>query len=215
MDKIITEQIQASFKDNNELMIGLLIIYTLITIIIQFISNYCLSKKIETFKNDLKRSEIKFSKHSQMQIECLKNMYNNVVDWHFSFYELLNPKYLTHASLKSNINNLNIIFKSNMDYFHRNKILLTEEIIKQIGVVHSKFKKIQELCNKELDTLSSIEEYYMSNEPQTIYNEPENETSEIKKRIEELKTNYEVSSFEDDLKKLRELVENYFKELTN
>lgn len=120
MEKLVAEQFESYFKDYKEYMIWILVISFLLTIIIQFISNLILSKKIEQFKNDLKRTEIKFSRHSELQIECLKNMYGKVVNFHFTFNSLINPRFFTHDKLKSNINQLNLTYNENLDYFHRN-----------------------------------------------------------------------------------------------
>lgn len=54
MDKLIANQLEIYFEDYKENMIWILSIFFLLTIIIQFISNLILSKKIEKFKNDLK-----------------------------------------------------------------------------------------------------------------------------------------------------------------
>ena len=214
MDKILAEQIQQNFAEYKKDMIWILIGFAIIVLIIQFIYNFKLSQKIETFKGVLKRNEIKFSKHSEMQIECLKNMYNHLVDLHFSFNNIFTPEYLTHESLKNNIGNLFVIFNSNMNYFDRNKILLTDDIITQINVIHQKFKKIKFTLKSELQNLADLEEANESENPQTIYGDPDSETSSISLRIKNLKKNSEISTFENDIKEIRKLVEKYFKALT-
>lgn len=117
MDKIIAEQLEFHFKDYKNQMLWILLVFFIITLVVQFISNLVLSRKIEKFKNELKKTEIKFSKHSELQIECLKNMYNKVVDLHFTFTALINPTFYTHESLQVNINNLSIVYNDNMNFF--------------------------------------------------------------------------------------------------
>ena len=65
----------------------------------------------------------------------------------------------------------------------------------------------------QLHSLSDLEELNESVNPQEIYGDPETEVSQISDRIKELNKNSEISTFEKDVKKMRTLVEKYFKEL--
>lgn len=214
MEKLIADQLEIYFKDYKEYMLWILAIFFLLIIIIQFISNLLLSKKIEQFKNDLKKTEIKFSRHSELQIECLKNMYDKVVNFHFTFNSLINPSFLTHDTLKSNINQFNHTYNENLDYFHRNKILLTDDIINQIGILHTQMNIVRSKFQEQYNSLEEYEEYMGTNDPQALYNTAENEVDSIRKKIEETKKVTEIANFESEIKKLREKIEAYFKELT-
>lgn len=214
MEKLIADQFEIYFKEYKEYMIWILFIYFFLTIIIQFISNLILSKKIEQFKNDLKRTEIKFSRHSELQIECLKNLYDKVVNFHFTFNSLTNPKFLTHDNLKSNINQLNLTYNDNLEYFHRNKILLTEDIIKQIGVLHTQMNIVRGKFQEQYISLEEYEEHMGTNDPQVLYDTAEDEVDSIRKKIGAIMEVNEIATFENEIKKLREKIEFYFKELT-
>ncbi|WP_339919582.1 hypothetical protein [uncultured Flavobacterium sp.] len=213
MDKILAEQIQENFSEYKQFMIWILLGFAILIILSQYIYNLRLSKKIETFKGELKRNEITFSRYSELQIECLKIMYNHVVDLHFSFNNLLHPQFQTHDYLKEKIKSLIVAFNANMNYYHRNKILLTDDIIAQIEIVHKKFNLIKIILKGQLHSLSDLEELNESVNPQEIYGDPETEVSQISDRIKELNKNSEISTFEKDVKKMRTLVEKYFKEL--
>ena len=214
MEKIIAEQIEKNFSEYKEEMIWILIGFSLLVLIIQFSYNLCLSRKIEKFKGEIKRSEIKYSRHSEMQIESLKNLYNHLVDLHFVYSNILKPKYLTHDIFKKNINLLFSTFNLNMDYFHRNKILFTDEIINQITVLHSKYKINQVTLKNQLDELSTLEENYESIDPQALYGNPDTESDSIRLRIITIQADQNISTFEKDIKDMRNLVEKYFKSLT-
>lgn len=205
MDKLTPEQIEVIFKNYKENMIWILLGFSFISLLIQHFQNLSLSKKIEKYKNELAKNEIKFTRHTELQVECLKKMYDILVSLHFSFSRLINPNYFSHNSFKNNIKNMN--------FFHRNKILLTKDMITQIGVVHTKIKKVIELCDSEMNNLSELEESYGTEDVQIIYQNPEEEISSVKKRIERLNENSNVNTLETDIKMLRELVEKYFKKL--
>lgn len=213
MEKFIVEQLEFHLKDYKEYVLVIVIIFFLLTIIFQFYSNYILSKKIERFKNDLKITEIKFSRHSELQIECLKNMYDKVVNFHFIFNSLINPRFLTHETFKSNINLFNQSYNDNLNYFHRNKILLTDDIINQIAILNIQMNIVKNKFKEEYDSLELYEEDMGTNDPQILYNSSDNEVNSIRRRIEEIRKINEIADFENEIKKLREKVEIYFKEL--
>lgn len=213
MDKIIADQLELYFKDYKGQMLWILLGFFILTIVIQYFSNITLTKKIEDFKNQLKKTEIKFSKHSELQIECLKNVYDKVVSFHFAYNSLIDPFFFSHETYKANIENLNNIYNDNINYFHRNKILLTDEIINQIEILNNKMNIVKNKLKSEYDYIMEYEEHHGTSNPQILYSYSENEVLSIKKRIENVKKIPEIENFESEIKKLRETVEKYFKEL--
>lgn len=208
------ENFQQTFSEYNINPLYVFLLFIIISSLIPILQNWFVNKKIENLRNELKRSEIKFNRHVEMQIECLKTLYDKLVDFHFSFHHLTNPDYLTHSSLKININNLLEIFSSNMNYFHRNRILLPEELIAQIGIVHNKMKINKKVLREELVDLSDVEERSSSEDPQVIYGDGDIEVTSIKNRLEKLNLNESMKTTEAEIIKLRRLVENYFQQLT-
>jgi len=210
MDKFIAEQLELYFKDYKDQMLLILIIFSLLSILIQSFFNLYLNKKFEKFKYSLKKNE----KYNEMQVEYLKNIYSNVVDFHLALINFIKPTCYTHHTLKNQISSFSQAFDSIMISFHKNKILLTDEIIIQIRAINDKMKTIKKNCSKELDNLSDIEEKNLSDEPQIIYRDSDTEVNAIKQRIEKLNMNNSIQTFEEDINNLRKLIEDYFKELT-
>lgn len=196
MDKIIASQLEFHLKDHKEIILWIIIAFFISNIIIQYILNKSLSKKIEGFKNQLKKTEIKFSKHTELQIECLRNMYDKIVSFHFAYTSLINPFFFTHETYKYNIEHFNSIYNDNMNYFQRNKILLTDEMINQIGILNNKMNIIKNKFSSEYDALVEYEELNGSSNPQVLYEFPENEIELIKKQIKNTKELPEIESFE-------------------
>ncbi len=215
MTKSTPELIEDILGEYKEYMSWILLVFVIISALLQLFLNWLLASKIEKYKNDLTKGEIKFTRHTEMQIECLKKMYDILVTFHFSFSNLIKPPYLTHETLQNNIKSFQVNFLHTVNFCHRNKILLTDEIVKKIGIVHEKFNKIDVLCRLETDELSAIEDYFGSLEPQVLYKNPEDEVEYIKLRIIKLNENNDVKSYEADIKELRELIENYFKQLVS
>lgn len=75
-----------------------------------------------------------------------------------------------------------------------------------MNIVRDKFQK-------QYIALEEFEEYMGTNEPQILYDTSENEVESIRKKIESIKQVNEIASFEKEIKKLREKIEDYFKEL--
>lgn len=210
----LVEDILSNYKENMSWILLVFAIFSaLLSASLQYVQNLKLAKKVEEYKNELSQKELKFTRHTEMQIECLKKMYDQVVTFHFSFTNLINPIYKTHGSLKKNIKSFQDIFNQTMHYSHRNKILLTEDIIKQIGIIHTKFKKIEILCRSEYDNLNQLEDHNNTDEAQYLYTTEIEEVEFIQLAIERLNENQDVKSFEAEILKLRASIENYFKKL--
>jgi hypothetical protein len=210
-----TEYVKDILSDYKEHMSWILLVYAVITTSLQYYQNVRLAKKVEKYKNELAKNEIKFSRHSEMQIECLKNMYEILVESHYSLNGLLNPIHFTHHSFKKNVALKKNNFAKLIDFTHRNRILITDEIIEQFKIVHSKFQTLDSLCADEVDDLIELEDYECSSEPERIYKNPQEEIELIKERIIKLKKNTDIQTIDNETVKLRKSIEKYFKELVS
>lgn len=129
----LAKNVIVNYKDiTSWILLGIILILTCIN----YFKELKLSKTVESFKADLTKKEIKFTRHTELQIECLKKLYDLVVSFHFSFLNFSEPPYKTHEWMLKNIRTLKTNFDSTLIFFHRNKILLTDEIIAQIGIIH-------------------------------------------------------------------------------
>jgi hypothetical protein len=189
----------------------ILLIILIIISIVNYKKNISLAKTVEKFKSDLTKKEIKFTRHTEMQIECLRNFYELAVTLHFSFINLQVREEIN--SLKAAITDLNTNFQNLLFFSHRNRILLPEEIAKQYKIVNTKFNTLNSLSKKELSELFWLEERNLNANVESIYDDQKNEKTEVKKIITKLKTNTDVTDLEVEIQKLRRLIEDYFKQL--
>ncbi|MEL1240392.1 hypothetical protein [Flavobacterium flavipallidum] len=208
----ITKNVLVNYKDitNWFLLIVIIVIGG-----INYRKDILLSKKIESFKADLTKREIKFTRHTELQIECLKALYDQIVTLHFSFTNFTNPPYNTHELLQKQIETFHFEFDKTLIFTHRNKILLTDEITNKMKVLHEKYKRINEVSRDEIILLTSILEYPDPNNTQYHYITTAGEENFIKQRIEKLRKLPDVQTFENDIKELREEIEIYFKTLVS
>jgi len=211
---ITYEAIKEEFSEFKDYIFWILCSFSLVSLGIQFIYNWKLSQKIESYKNELKKNEIKFSRFNELQIESLKNLYDHIVTFHFRYNNLLYPIFFTHDTLSGNLKVLKLEYNICMEYFHRNKIFLTENLVLKIKDIETNYILVRVFFDQEIASISEIEDRLETKNPQEIYGDPESEVTSIKKRLENLKDKQGVISFEQDIKGMRDLVEKYFKELT-
>ena len=210
----LVQDILSDYKENMSLiLLTFALVSTLLTAALQYYQNLRLSKKVESYKNELAKSEIKFTRYTELQIETLKQLYDLVVKIHFSFTELKTPMDKTHQALHRNMKTFQAVCYENVVYVHRNKILLTDDILTEFRIVNDKHKKIEQLCILESEDLVRIEDENRSLDPQVLYGSQEKENESISSRLKKLNENSDVVTFETDIVKLREVIETYFKKL--
>ena len=128
MAEPITEPIQKVVQDPTDITSWILIGIVIFTAIFQYVQNVRLAKTVEKFKDELAKSQVRFTRHSELQIECLKNYYELIVALHFS-YRLIDVKNQTHHGFKKSVKTVQDDFIKVMIFSHRNQILFTDEMI--------------------------------------------------------------------------------------
>jgi len=207
----LAKNVIVNYKDvTSWILLGIIILIG----IIRYFQSVKLSETIETFKSELSKKEIKFTRHTELQIECLKKMYDMIVAYHYSFNNFTKPSYLSHNLLKSNLTRFQDTYALTIQYCHRNRILLTDEIIAQAKVLQEKSEKIEKVCIVEYNILIEREDERGSQtDMQQIYRSSENEIEAINHAVIRISANADVKTFEAEIVKLRALIEKYFKEL--
>lgn len=183
-------------------------------IVIQFLQAiflaYFVAKKVEKFKNELRKNEIKFSKYNELQIEALKSIYSELVKFHNVNYKMFNPKEFCHNKYYNNVNMWQNEFNAFMLKLHHEKILLTEDIRKKVQLFEERFNIIFNALDNEKNNLASLQEEFGPNYVQIIYKIEENEKYEIQKRLEKIKQISEVKTSEQNLYDLKKQFEDFF-----
>lgn len=207
----LAKNVVVNYKDvTSWILLGVIIL----TGIIRYFQSVKLSNTIETFKAELTKKEIKFTRHTELQIECLKKMYDLVVAYHYSFTNFTKPSYLSHNLLKSNLTRFQETYALTIQYCHRNRILLTDEITAQAKVLQEKSEKIERVCITEYNILIEREDEGGSQtDMQQLYGTSENEIETTSNAVKRINENADVKTFEGEIVKLRALIENYFKQL--
>ena len=80
-EELIRQVLEKYFSDFKEYDLLILVGFSVIIILIQTIQSILVSRKIERFKSGLKKTEIKFSKYNQLQIEALSKAYELLTEF--------------------------------------------------------------------------------------------------------------------------------------
>jgi hypothetical protein len=84
MEDLIKKILEEYFSNFKEYHIIILLGLTIIIALIQITQSIIVTKKIERFKNDLKKSEIKFSRYNQLQVDALRRIYHLLAKFQLS-----------------------------------------------------------------------------------------------------------------------------------
>ena len=169
------------------------------------------SKKIEKFKTDLKKSEIKFSRFHNMQIDALQIIYDRIVTLHYKNHRLFSSKSNGHSRLKTRIHEWKAEFEVVIDTFHRERILLPPEFEITVKKFEKDFQKILIRLNDELQDIGELEALHESIDEQVIYGTIEDEDIAIKARMEALNENESIKNSEKTIRELRGVIEKLVK----
>lgn len=72
MAELIKQTLKEYFAEYQKYHLLILILFTVIIALIQILQSVWVSNKIERFRNVLKKSEIKFSRYTNLQVDALK-----------------------------------------------------------------------------------------------------------------------------------------------
>lgn len=208
----LVKNVALNYKD---IMSWFLLVVIIIIEIVRYKQNVKLAKTVESYKFDLSKSEIKFTRHTELQIECLKKQYDLLVTFHFSYSSLVKLGDKQHHWFKLKMKEFRDDFSDTLTFSHRNRILLPDEITAQLRIIHEKFKGIEDLLDAEAKSLGDLEDAHSTYNPQEIYRTEQNEIAYISGRIEKLNQEEDIRTFEVDLELLRKLIEDYFKKLVS
>lgn len=216
MTELIKETLNEYFSDFKRYHLIILISFSLIIFLIQILQSVWVSKKIENFKADIKKSEIKFSRYHSLQVDALKMIYDKLVSFHMSNTVLFKSKYNLndHAQFKSQINNW---VQTYFDYavkYNREKILFPVNLKSLVHRTIVDFEKVKGILINERQDLLDLEDAAQG-DCHIMYEYGENELEVINKKIDSLKTKAAIKNAENNIKELRKSIEDYFEAMNN
>ena len=105
MEQLIKKILDQYFADFKKYHLIALVIFTIIIAAFQAWQTYKISTKIEKFKAQLKKSEIKFSKYNELQINALRKIYHQLAAFQLANNLIFNTENsFGHSRYKTRIN---------------------------------------------------------------------------------------------------------------
>jgi hypothetical protein len=211
MDKLIKNVLNEYFLDFKEYHLIILVTFTIIIALTQIFQSIYISKKIALFKNDLKKSEIKFSRYNELQINALRKIYHHLALFQLSNNLLFNtpPETLGHDKYKALINSWIKIYIECSNEFSKEKILLTHELKTLFLRTLTDFEIVKKILKGERENL---EFYEMSkdNDWQAMYAYEHEEYGKICSKIKRVKQNKSIQHSSMHIEELKAKIEELF-----
>ncbi|MBD1383826.1 hypothetical protein IDJ75_00930 [Mucilaginibacter rigui] len=215
MEDLITKALNQYFSDFKQYHLLILILFTIVIAVLQITQAIWVSGRIERFKTELKKSEIKFSRFNELQVEALHNIYHKLVNFNYANSNLFYNAYdkNNHNKYKERIQLWVKSYIECINEFSKEKILLSEETKALVKKTLIDFNKVKDAILKEDEDLNNVEEAE-NGVWELIYDYNDQELEIINKRIEQIKLNDFVKKSEENIKALREDIENHFSKMT-
>jgi len=215
MIELINEALNQYFSDYREYQITILIGFEILIAIIQVGQAIWISRTIEKFKTELKKSEIKFSRYHNLQVDALKSIYTKLVLFHGANTMLLKIRLESDHDVKFEkcIDNWIRTYNNCINEFSLEKILLPKELKELVGNTLKRFDIVKDiLINGKNDLVSlgqEIDEDYGIDMYEFQYRELAISRTAINKLVSENK----MEKCEESILSLRKSIEDYFEEM--
>ncbi len=215
MEELIKQVLEEYFSDYKKYHLVILICLVIIIALIQIIHSIWVTRKIEKFKTELKKSEIKFSRHNELQINSLREIYHRLVSFQLANNLIFKskPRTVGHLKYKNRINGWIKSYIECADEFAKEKILLTTELKVLFGRTLKDFEEVKDILLSERESLDYLEMLYEGNWYE-MYDFEENELYKISDKIDKLKNKESIKNSENNIRELREKIESEFTKMT-
>ena len=148
-ENLIREILEKYFSEYKEYNLIIFFVFALLTVLINIIQNIIITRKLEKYKSELKKSELKFSVYNQLQIESLSKLFQQLTEFKdttsiISKSESKSPEsYQQIAVIWSNK------FFETTKMFSKEKYILPKNIKNRYTEIHQNFKTLFEYIKNE------------------------------------------------------------------
>ena len=155
-ENLIREILEKYFSEYKEYNLIIFFVFALLTVLINIIQNIIITRKLEKYKSELKKSELKFSVYNQLQIESLSKLFQQLTEFKdttsiISKSESKSPEsYQQIAVIWSNK------FFETTKIFSKEKYILPKNIKNRYTEIHQNFKTLFEYIKNEKELKSNF-----------------------------------------------------------
>ncbi|RZJ83433.1 MAG: hypothetical protein EOO20_22795 [Chryseobacterium sp.] len=170
--------------------------------------------RMERLKALLKKTEIRFSRYHELQIEALRVAYQKLVLFGVANKRLLNDEYDIngHSMYRNGINHWISAHHDCINKLAYNKIVLPKELKEKITQAIVDFQQMIELLIGERNHLDAMEEDAQG-DYHLMYEYSEKELAVINGKIERLKADQRIVKASANIRLLRDEIEAVFEKM--
>lgn len=206
---IIKQILKEYFSNYTEYHLYILLAFTIIIALIQIIQAVWISKRIETFKNELKKSEIKFSRYNEMQIKTLSESYNLLSEFNESTLNTTNGNHSPEVMRQLTKKWLEDYYNFHRHYSKNRFIFLSSTKVK-LSLIFATFEKMKTIVKIEQD-YSRI--HFTDEHGSVQFAGNYDDLAKIHKELNKLDKNTTIKYVLANIESLKKDIEDYFTNL--
>lgn len=214
MEDLLKQILDKYFTEYKNYHIIILLAFTFVIALLQIVQTLIVTKKIENFKNELKKSEIRFSRYNELQINALRKIYHQLANFQLVNNLLFSAQSnsIGHTKFKNRINDWIKNYLECANELAREKILLPTEIKELFSQTIQVFDEIKSILISQREDLNYLEMQY-SGDWNSMYEFEENELEIITQKLNLIKEKPSIKNSEKHIRDLREKIEKVFQKM--
>ncbi|MDI5894295.1 hypothetical protein [Flavobacterium algoritolerans] len=214
MENLVRQLLETEFREYKQYHLYILIGFTLIIALFQVIQTLIVTNKVEKYKNDLKKSEIRFSRYNELQINALRKIYHQLATFQLANNLLFKngTNKIGHTKFENRINEWIKNYLDCANELAREKILLPKEIKESFSKTIKDFDEIKSVLINERENLNYLEMAYSGNW-NSMYEFEGNELAIITQKLNIIKEKDSIKNSDKHIRELREKIEAVFQKM--
>jgi hypothetical protein len=209
-ENLIREILEKYFSEYKEYNLIIFFVFALLTVLINIIQNIIITRKLEKYKSELKKSELKFSVYNQLQIESLSKLFQQLTEFKdttsiISKSESKSPEsYQQIAVIWSNK------FFETTKIFSKEKYILPKNIKNRYTEIHQNFKTLFEYIKNEKELKSN---FFTNEVGDVVFEGDYQNLNELTEKIQKFNRNDIFAKAINDIELVRKEIEKHFEKL--
>lgn len=209
-ENLIREILEKYFSEYKEYNLIIFFVFALLTVLINIIQNIIITRKLEKYKSELKKSELKFSVYNQLQIESLSKLFQQLTEFKdttsiISKSESKSPEsYQQIAVIWSNK------FFETTKIFSKEKYILPKNIKNRYTEIHQNFKTLFEYIKNEKELKSN---FFTNEVGDVIFEGDYQNLNELTEKIQKFNRDDIFAKAINDIELVRKEIEKHFEKL--
>ena len=209
-ENLIREILEKYFSEYKEYNLIIFFVFALLTVLINIIQNIIITRKLEKYKSELKKSELKFSVYNQLQIESLSKLFQQLTEFKdttsiISKSESKSPEsYQQIAVIWSNK------FFETTKMFSKEKYILPKNIKNRYTEIHQNFKTLFEYIKNEKELKSN---FFTNEVGDLIFEGDYQNLNELTEKIQKFNRDDIFAKAINDIELVRKEIEKLFEKL--